>query len=1037
MKLKKICALLCTCLILCGMGFSAQAAAYPFTEIAAHTLVDKVNAQELLKNGDFSTPESDTKPLGWGINPGTFGEGKTAEYIRGDASYVKLNYPGTGYAALSQALSVQDADGKKCQLSARVKGENTELDIRIRVAFTVLQNGAEVELADVLNVYFTDLSTNSWTQKIVEFTLPENIRRITLRFQLHSDLEAYVDDISLRMEGLAEDAIAEKPPVLEDYEMLENGDFSEASADGLTVAAWRPEPGKGGTFDGRGAVLVKDGGVQGNYAKVLSGETFPQLRQTVRGLMPTAEYRLIFKYKNPTADAVSFSCQMQYTKGGTDAELDGTKNMMAYYSDTWQDGFFDFECPEEVDGCLVSFRNLSAAGELCIDDVSLYMTRKPYRALVETDERFYYTEWKTGFVTVEDRGNGESLAGGKAVFTILDGDTAVLMPQEKTLTEEKTVFEFSTEKVFSEKGKEYTSEVKIYDADGEHVETQRHPVYRYDRPTYLGEDGVFRKPDRNGKMIEKNISIGNNVPFTLIDKAGDEISDLGITVVQMGTDTENRTLLERMDAVEAAGLHVLISLYNDKKSGGHPDMLENTVQTVNTVKNHPALFGYKVQDEPIQKMNTEDELATAYKLIRDLDPHHPIYLDDSGEGSYKRMARVCDIMDIDHYPSKGAYRASVIGEKIEAGVAAVKARKPVSLLQQGFEIGGEMPTANEFRHYAYQTLFSGGSAVGYHSFGGEPGHLAPALDEWDGLCEFAEWELTFLFDATVNRKYPMLNEEKTDTVWWRTYVKDGKIYAAILNRRVEATNTAIVSLSDFDGGHTAAGYTAKRIAGGTAETVEVTDSIFRKDLEGMAAYLYEITPNNTVDFSDLETTKYRDLTGYNWAYTAILAMEKAGVVNDNTAVSFAPGKNITRGDFAYFLIRALGLTSNASENFDDVPLDAPYAKEIAAGKKLGILNGVGENLFNPEGEITRQDLMAIAARGMRICLELDEGKEEDLAGYADAGLIAEYAKLDIAAMVRANIVKGNADGTVNPLGNTTRAEAAVIVSRIRDWQKDP
>ncbi|MBR2471721.1 MAG: S-layer homology domain-containing protein, partial [Clostridia bacterium] len=36
----------------------------------------------------------------------------------------------------------------------------------------------------------------------------------------------------------------------------------------------------------------------------------------------------------------------------------------------------------------------------------------------------------------------------------------------------------------------------------------------------------------------------------------------------------------------------------------------------------------------------------------------------------------------------------------------------------------------------------------------------------------------------------------------------------------------------------------------------------------------------------------------------------------------------------------------------------------------------------------------------------------------------------IAAMVRESIVKGNPDGTVNPLGNTTRAEAAVIMSRI-------
>ena len=35
-------------------------------------------------------------------------------------------------------------------------------------------------------------------------------------------------------------------------------------------------------------------------------------------------------------------------------------------------------------------------------------------------------------------------------------------------------------------------------------------------------------------------------------------------------------------------------------------------------------------------------------------------------------------------------------------------------------------------------------------------------------------------------------------------------------------------------------------------------------------------------------------------------------------------------------------------------------------------------------------------------------------------------------MIEEEIVKGNPDGTINPLGNTTRAEAAVIMSRIFD-----
>ncbi|MBQ7037175.1 MAG: S-layer homology domain-containing protein, partial [Clostridia bacterium] len=54
----------------------------------------------------------------------------------------------------------------------------------------------------------------------------------------------------------------------------------------------------------------------------------------------------------------------------------------------------------------------------------------------------------------------------------------------------------------------------------------------------------------------------------------------------------------------------------------------------------------------------------------------------------------------------------------------------------------------------------------------------------------------------------------------------------------------------------------------------------------------------------------------------------------------------------------------------------------------------------------------------------------DLAAFSDSGMIADYASSHVAAMVAEGLIKGNADGTINPLGNTTRAEAAVIMQRI-------
>jgi len=56
----------------------------------------------------------------------------------------------------------------------------------------------------------------------------------------------------------------------------------------------------------------------------------------------------------------------------------------------------------------------------------------------------------------------------------------------------------------------------------------------------------------------------------------------------------------------------------------------------------------------------------------------------------------------------------------------------------------------------------------------------------------------------------------------------------------------------------------------------------------------------------------------------------------------------------------------------------------------------------------------------------------DLSVFSDGTNVSDYALPHVKAMIAEGLVKGNADGTLNPLGNTTRAEAAVIMKRILD-----
>ncbi|MBQ7032464.1 MAG: S-layer homology domain-containing protein [Clostridia bacterium] len=1022
MKFRKITALLCSLLLLNGTGAVAAETAAPYSreEISAHTLVAGETAQELLVNGGFEMLEAETKLQVWALSTGPLVEGGSERTEDAHSGSYALRLSAGEEVHLTQQVAISRLNsGKICELSLWAKPEKKGSSLTLTQTFGIRNEQIQDEVLEDVNIIsFTDAEAGKWTQKILRFTIPERISYTAIDISVQKDEAVLIDDVSLLLEGAPPkvEKPTKKEPVLEDFEMVKNGDFEQGTLN------WGVEPGQWNDF-----ISIVPGGATGNCVKIFkepenSGKN-PQLLQHISGFEEGAEYQMHFRLKSPGVDKLeSISYGFRWGVNGVRMGHDKTGNMVLLQNDNWIDVYLDSVCPPGANTCMIDFRHFAPVGYYMIDDVSVYMTKRAPYAEVETDEIFYYTEWKKGEVTVRDRTKNGALKNGRIVLEIRDGETAVFT-SEGSMTGEVKKLEFPVS-VLSEKGKEYTAHTAVYNETGSLLEEYDSAIYRYDRPTYLGADGVFRKPDRNGVMREYNVVIGNGVTNPRISI----VAPCGVTVVQL-VGGASLPLKERLDMVEKEGLLAQIVLYSGKKSGGHPEMLPHTIDKVMAVKDHPALFGYKIQDEPMQKGNSDAELALAYKTIRDLDPNHPIYTVDSGEASYERLGKFCDLMDIDVYPGKGADRATLLGEKIEAAVKAVKGRKPVGLLQQAFELDGTFPTADEFRHYAYQALLSGASSFGYHSFGESTTPLSPEHSSWPGLVKMAEWEQGFMFDSLVKTKNPMLNEDKTDEVWWRTYVLDGKIYAIVLNRQLEE-NTATVTLTGVNGGYGAEGYTVKRIAGGEEETVAVNGTTFTTKLIPQAAYLYEITPNTPVDFSTLPTMKFRDLTGYNWAQNAISSMENAGVVTGTTDYLFSPGEKITRGDFAYFLITALGLTGEETTSFSDVPSDAYYAKAIAAGKAVGILEGVGDNLFDPHREISRQDIMTITARGAKLVKALAESDTGVLDTFTDAGQIADYARQSVADMVNAGLILGNGDGTVNPLGYTTRAEAAVIASRI-------
>ena len=741
----------------------------------------------------------------------------------------------------------------------------------------------------------------------------------------------------------------------------------------------------------------------------------------LKGLEEGATYQVSSWLMNPSELKIDMGywmhfCSAEEYNSNTETQLESSKPRWAVRTSfQWQEYVAEFVAPQGAKSAMLYFRHRLCPGSIYMDDVEINMVKAPNAVKADTDEVFYYTEWDKGYVNVTPSYVMDP-ANTTATFTFLGLSGETLDRKSYTGIYGEFAYEFPTS-LMAEKGAQYNINMKITDASGAVLQEENYPVHRYDRPLYLGADGIFRK---NGKEIP--FSMGSGMNMNRIDS---NPQNSGITVVQLNADNPNLgfTQDERMNAFYEKGMFVVLNCYSGTKSGGHKDQIDGVKRMAATYKDHPAFFGYKLIDEPYQKGISKEELMAGYKAIRDIDPYHPIYIDDSPIGSYEFLFKFCDIFECDYYGTTGANGGRKISEVMDAVHKASKGRKPYSVLLQ-FSDYGTFPSYEETRHGRYQALFSGAYGYSYHTFGKDGDGVAGVeRQEFKDLCEkWAPWEMDLAWKCFITNEYPMLNYQKTEDVMWGTFTDGKDIYAIVLNRDKSKANTAVIPLSDAAGLISAGDFTADKMDG---EAASVTgNGTFTLDLQPFEVAVWKFTLAGDVNLTQFKASSFNDIISYPWAYNAIATLEEKGIVNRVAEEWYGPERNITRGDYAMFLVRTLGLTEGAGENFVDVDPNAEYAKELAIGKAAGIINGVGDNKFNPEAQITRQDMMTMTSRALKLA------GVADLGSFSDSGIIADYAASHVSAMVAEGLIKGNADGTINPLGNTTRAEAAVIMQRL-------
>lgn len=128
------------------------------------------------------------------------------------------------------------------------------------------------------------------------------------------------------------------------------------------------------------------------------------------------------------------------------------------------------------------------------------------------------------------------------------------------------------------------------------------------------------------------------------------------------------------------------------------------------------------------------------------------------------------------------------------------------------------------------------------------------------------------------------------------------------------------------------------------------------------------------------------------------------------------------------VMKAYGIApdDNAKDNFVDAG-NTYYTNYLAAAKRLRITSGTGGNSYEPEKEVTRQEMFTLLYKALKAMGKLQEvNTEKALTVYADASEAADWAKEALSYFAGIGAIDG--DGvSLKPADMTSRAQMAEVL----------
>ena len=168
---------------------------------------------------------------------------------------------------------------------------------------------------------------------------------------------------------------------------------------------------------------------------------------------------------------------------------------------------------------------------------------------------------------------------------------------------------------------------------------------------------------------------------------------------------------------------------------------------------------------------------------------------------------------------------------------------------------------------------------------------------------------------------------------------------------------------------------------------------------------------------------YKDVNTRAWYHESIDFAIRGKLMNGIASDRFDPEGSMTRAMLVTVLWRYAGSPKEGTNRFTDVANGQWYTEAVAWAAENGVVNGVGNNRFDPEGKITREQMAAILYRYAK-----QPQTSGSLTSFPDASRVSGYATDAMRWTVEQKII-GGSDGRLDPQGNATRAQVAAILMR--------